>query len=98
MEQHIQELGGVITRTKIKNGCTCKQDFKLLYDENNKYWILTKKLILENENALVKSYLDCGFKLVKEYKGKKLFEQYFTIRINTLLPALNDLMKILKDN
>ena len=74
-------------RSKTNRGELCKQRFLAAKSKESASALIVVKLVLTDNYNL---YRD--FELVKEYKGKYLFRQDFSIKVSTLSTVVNSLI------
>ena len=63
-----------------------KQYFTILENKGFPPTLIIRKMALSNDVPL---YLNCGFKIIRKYKDKYLFQQDFSIRLETLNKAMD---------
>ena len=68
------------------NADLSKQYFTILESDFFPPTLIIRKMALSNDVPL---YINCGFKVIRKYKDKYLFQQDFSIRLETLNKAMD---------
>ena len=76
-------------KSKTNNGEFSKQYFTILTGENAKPALDIRKLVLTDDFYLYRNY-----RILKEYKDKRLYEDDFVIKLKTLNIVIDTLNKI----
>lgn len=74
-------------RSKTNIGDFAKQYFKIIAREKMDTALVISKLILTEDTD--EMYFRNRYELLKEFKGKKLYRQVFSIKVGTLIEALS---------
>jgi len=80
--KRIKVSHALIKRSKTNNNDFAKQIFRIASMEGTSPALIVDKYVLIDE--AFKSYERSGFNLLKTYKGKRLYYQTFSIKLETL--------------
>lgn len=79
--RHVSMIAMTIKRTTTNEGEKCKQYFRILGAPMKDSALAITKLVLTERNELYEKY---GYRFIREWKGKAVYMQIFSIKLETL--------------